>query len=181
MGWFAEVADVQVARVIVAPSQDWCEQRLGGTWVEVFKYDPNRAYTGPGQRYDSDWPVPFASEWRQPSLVPPDDADDDWEPGYRVGAVVFHVGEFWVSTVDGNVWEPGVSAWRPHPTEPGKPPPWHQPTGAHDAYRIYTDEDGVEHAEMVTHDPDGEGERVWRTLVDANVWEPPIEWEQVDE
>jgi len=169
MPWFAEVDGGQVNRVIVAPTLQWCADTLGGVWVEVFKYDP-QPYAGRGQWYDPAWPQWFAAEWVQPLGADVDGA------AYPAGAVVWHAGQFWTSTVDDNVWEPGVSGWRPHPNEPGQPPPWHQPTGAHDAYRIYTDDDGVEHPEMVTHDG-----RVWRTIVDANVWEPPIEWEQVDE
>ena len=38
----------------------------------------------------------------------------------------------WVSTVSGNVWEPGVSGWRE--VSDGIPA-WVQPTGAHDAYK----------------------------------------------
>ena len=175
MPWFAEVDEAvggRVARVIVAPTLQWCEGVLGGVWVEVFKYDP-APYAGPGQWYDPDWPQWFAGEWH-----PWDGTfDDAGRTPYQVGSVVYHAGQFWTSTTVDNVWEPGVSAWRPHPNEPGQPPPWVQPTGAHDAYRIYVDDGGVEHPEMVVHGGD-----VWVTLVDANVWEPGTDatlWGQV--
>lgn len=44
-----------------------------------------------------EWP-----EWRQP--VGSTDA-------YAKGAKVSHSGKHWISDVDGNVWEPGVSGW----------------------------------------------------------------------
>lgn len=44
-----------------------------------------------------EWP-----EWRQPT------GSTD---AYRDGAKVSHNGKHWVSTMDGNVWEPGVFGW----------------------------------------------------------------------
>lgn len=35
MGYFAEIYDGIVKRVIVADSQEWCEKHLGGVWVET--------------------------------------------------------------------------------------------------------------------------------------------------
>ncbi len=35
MSHFAEIKDGIVVRVIVADSQEWCEQRLGGQWVQT--------------------------------------------------------------------------------------------------------------------------------------------------
>ena len=32
---YAEIVDSVVDRIIVAPSQAWCTDSLGGTWVEV--------------------------------------------------------------------------------------------------------------------------------------------------
>jgi hypothetical protein len=69
----------------------------------------------------------------------------------------------WWSLVDGNVWEPGVSAWRNIP-ESGEYPEWVQPTGAHDAYT-----EGF----MVQHNGS-----LWVSLHPANVWEPPTQWEE---
>ena len=44
-----------------------------------------------------EWP-----EWRQPAGA---------HDAYPLGAQVSHVGKRWVSDIDGNVWEPGVSGW----------------------------------------------------------------------
>jgi len=30
---------------------------------------------------------------------------------YALGAIVAHNGQLWISTVDANVWEPGVYGW----------------------------------------------------------------------
>jgi hypothetical protein len=35
MAHFAEVVDGTVTRVIVADTKEWCEQNLGGTWVQT--------------------------------------------------------------------------------------------------------------------------------------------------
>jgi hypothetical protein len=35
MAHFAEVVDGIVTRVIVADTQEWCEDNLGGTWVQT--------------------------------------------------------------------------------------------------------------------------------------------------
>lgn len=45
-----------------------------------------------------DWPA-----WRQPV-----GATDAYIKGYQVS----HVGKYWVSEIDGNVWEPGVYGWK---------------------------------------------------------------------
>lgn len=46
-----------------------------------------------------------AIEW--PDWVQPTGSTD----AYPMGAKVSHNGQTWVSTVDGNVWEPGVYGW----------------------------------------------------------------------
>jgi hypothetical protein len=52
---FAEIIDGQVTRVIVAESIDWCESRLGGTWIET-KIDGSERvrYAGVGYVYRAD-------------------------------------------------------------------------------------------------------------------------------
>jgi hypothetical protein len=76
---------------------------------------------------------------------------------YDHGAEVTHAGKRWVSTVEANVWEPGVSGWREVPPE-GEHPAWVRPTGAHDAYPLRA---------MVMHSG-----RLWSSDREANVWEP---------
>lgn len=162
----AEIDSEVVARIIVAPSAQWCESRYGGQWVEVDVY----LDMGRGDHYDPSWPFSYAREWQQPQA-------ELGEPhfGYRVGQQVWHSGQFWNSTIDYNVWEPGVSGWRAEPSERGVPAAWVQPTGAHDAYRILVDSEGESHPEQVTHNG-----QVWVTVVDNNVWEPGVHgWEVV--
>ena len=56
MAHYAEIdPDGQVLRVIVADSQEWCETRLGGTWVQT-SYNANirKNYAGIGYKYDAD-------------------------------------------------------------------------------------------------------------------------------
>ncbi len=50
--------------------------------------------------------------------------------------------------------------------DPNDPQPWAQPAGAHDAYRL---------GDRVTH----EG-YIWESDIDANVWEPPTFWTQIE-
>lgn len=85
---------------------------------------------------------------------------------YSVGAVVTHSGSRWESTVEANVWEPGVFGWKktllePPPVyDPNVLPDWVQPTGAHDAYNLG---DRVRHNGLN-----------WESNVSNNVWTPGI-------
>lgn len=56
MSHFAEIdSDGQVLRVIVAKSLEWCQQRLGGTWVQTsYNATIRKNYAGIGYTYDSD-------------------------------------------------------------------------------------------------------------------------------
>lgn len=86
---------------------------------------------------------------------------------YREGATVTHDGKTWVSLIDWNAHAPGVSGWR-EVTEGDAPAAWVQPAGAHDAYQT---------GDVVSF----EG-RVYRSLIDSNVWSPashPAGWEEV--
>lgn len=88
---------------------------------------------------------------------------DDWvqplgaHDAYPVDWQVQHNGKTWVSLIDNNVWEPGVSSWG-EVTDGVTLPTWVQPTGAHDAY---TEDAWVMH-----------NGRVWLNKHPANVWEP---------
>lgn len=55
MAHFAEIdANGQVLRVIVADSQEWCESRLGGTWVQTsYTGSQRKNYAGIGYKYDA--------------------------------------------------------------------------------------------------------------------------------
>lgn len=92
------------------------------------------------------------------------DAFPQWEPGiaYAVGWRVRFNGVLWKCVqahTSQEGWEPPVAAslWV-RIGEPGEIPEWVQPTGAHDAYAK---------GDLVRHN-----EKVWRSLVDGNVWEP---------
>lgn len=58
--YFAQVNNGIVERVIVADSKEWCEQNLGGVWVETFEenrcgvgfsYDSKKGFTPPKPKY----------------------------------------------------------------------------------------------------------------------------------
>ena len=88
----------------------------------------------------------------------------DWEQplgahdAYPVGYTVKYDGKEWTSLISGNVWQPGVTAWREASAEGANPPTWVQPLGAHDSY------------------PSGFAvsfeDAVWVSLVNGNVWPP---------
>lgn len=87
---------------------------------------------------------------------------------YREGATVTHDGKTWVSLIDWNAHAPGVSGWRELAPEGAGPAEWVQPTGAHDAYQA---------GDVVSF-----AGRVYRSLIDSNVWSPsayPRGWEKV--
>lgn len=155
--YFAQIEGGIVQRVVVAPSLNWCASRLGGDWVEAADpYAPAQTlnYCGPGYGYDPSFPERFGAPWAQPV---PDPETGVWS-SYAKGDVRWHNGQLWKSTVDGNVWEPGVSAWHPKPEIDGVRPAWIQPTGSHDVWPL-----GAE----VKYD-----NRYWRSERANNVWEP---------
>jgi hypothetical protein len=64
----------------------------------------------------SDWAPPDAPSLFAKVLIPDTDTIPEWEqPGstnpYAKGDKVTHNGKTWISTADGNVWEPGVYGW----------------------------------------------------------------------
>lgn len=100
------------------------------------------------------------AEWVQPTGA---------HDAYLKGDEVEHDDKLWVSTVDYNVWEPGVSGWREQSSEDGTPAEWVQPTGTHDAYHT---------GDRVTF-----GGEVWESVIDNNTWSPtdyPQGWERID-
>jgi hypothetical protein len=92
-----------------------------------------------------------------PAWVQPEGAHD----ALKANVVVEHGGDLWVSLIDANVWEPGVSGWRRFSENPETILPWVQPTGAHDAYPL---------GAKVTHN----GQTWENTSSPANVWEPGV-------
>ena len=85
---------------------------------------------------------------------------------YRIGDKVTHNGQTWVSTIDANVWEPGVYGWDPdgdivEPDNPDEVPEWVQPQpGITDVYAA---------GDVVMHNG-----RKWMSAIDNNVWEPGV-------
>jgi hypothetical protein len=100
MAHFAEVIDGVVARVIVADTKEWCENNLGGTWVQT-SYNThggihtlggtplNKNYAGIGFTFDGvgfSAPQPYASWtlneetycWEAPTPMPTDDKIYSW-------------------------------------------------------------------------------------------------------
>lgn len=161
MAYFAELDSAGVVqRVIVAESAEWCVEHLGGTWEETadpYAEPGDVAYAGPGHGFDPEWPCRFAPQWVQPQPG----VDD--RPAYQAGAVVWHDGHLWVSTIVDNVWTPGEAGWRRTPTRPGMPPVWTQPSGSIDPWKLgehvlWPDENGdVYHVTQT----DGAGNNVW--------------------
>jgi len=91
---FAEIDSAGIVlRVIVAESVQWCEDTLGGTWVETFKDRSERLhYAGKGFTYDEDRdafipPKPFESWvldettclWEAPVPMP-EETDEEGNP-----------------------------------------------------------------------------------------------------
>lgn len=82
MSYFAEIdSNKRVLRVIVCDSREWCEQRLGGTWVETTAEDAQKQYAGIGM-FDADGIAPRR-------FVPHGKPDED-------------AGDFVVGTLTGN-------------------------------------------------------------------------------
>lgn len=63
-----------------------------------------------------DWTPDNAPSLFAKVLIPDENVVSEWEqPGstnpYMTGDKVTHSGETWISTIDNNVWEPGVYGW----------------------------------------------------------------------
>ena len=87
MGHYAKIEDGIVTQVIVADGPDWCEQNLGGEWVQTSyntlggvhssgKFPIHKNYAGIGYTFDG---IGFAAPQRYPSWTK--NADSYlWEP-----------------------------------------------------------------------------------------------------
>lgn len=100
MGHYAKVEDGIVTQVIVADGPDWCEQNLGGEWVQTSyntvggvhsggKFPIHKNYAGIGYTFDGIGfaaPQPYASWvlnsqsylWEAPVAVPDDGKAYTW-------------------------------------------------------------------------------------------------------
>jgi len=89
------------------------------------------------------------------------------QDAYQLGSLVIYNNKIWVSIVDANVWEPGVTGWRVS-NEFGEEvvSEWIQPLGAHDSYNI---------GATVIHNG-----KKWIATIGNNVWEPGVYgWNEV--
>ena len=100
MGHFAKVEDGIVTQVIVADGVDWCEQNLGGEWIQTSynthggvhrngKYPIHKNYAGIGHHFDGVGfyaPQPYSSWvlnketylWEAPVAYPNDGKLYNW-------------------------------------------------------------------------------------------------------
>ena len=100
MGHYAKVEDGIVTQVIVADGPDWCEENLGGQWVQTSyntfggvhsggKFPIHKNYAGIGYTFDGvgfATPQPFASWilnkksylWEAPTPMPADGKKYQW-------------------------------------------------------------------------------------------------------
>jgi hypothetical protein len=101
MGHYAKVENGIVTQVIVADGVDWCEQNLGGEWVQTSyntaggvhangKFPIHKNYAGIGYTFDGVGfaaPQPFASWalnqdsylWEPPTPMPADGKAYEWD------------------------------------------------------------------------------------------------------
>lgn len=101
MGHYAKVENGVVTQVIVADGPDWCEQNLGGEWVQTSyntlggvhsggKFPIHKNYAGIGYTFDGIGftpPQPYASWikntttylWEAPTPMPVDDKFYRWD------------------------------------------------------------------------------------------------------
>lgn len=103
--------------------------------------------------------VEDGAKWRQPK---------GGHDAYPKEMTVEWKGKRWQSLMAGNVWEPGVSAWRELVAVTDAPADWVQPTGAHDAYN--------------TGDAVSFNKEVYESVMDGNVWSPtdyPQGWKKI--
>ena len=101
MGHYAKVEDGVVTQVIVADGPDWCEQNLGGEWVQTSyntfggvhssgKFPIHKNYAGIGYTFDGIGfaaPQPFESWtlnkesylWEAPTPMPTEGGPYKWD------------------------------------------------------------------------------------------------------
>lgn len=77
----------------------WVTTHNGKTWVSLIANNAHEPGVSGWREEVEDGGV---AEWVQPSGA---------HDAYMTGAVVTHDGKTWISTVDSNVWEPGVYGW----------------------------------------------------------------------
>jgi len=88
-GYFAELKNNIVQRVVSATDKEWCEQNLGGEWVQTYYSTKGKNYAGIGYEYLPDFdnfcsPKPYPSwimdsncKWNPPTPIPEDASIDN--------------------------------------------------------------------------------------------------------
>jgi hypothetical protein len=156
-----------VSSLVVAKSYpDWVPDlvvKIG----DVLRYpvDKNLYQVVQGHTTQSDY-TPIVAKSLFKRYYEPDDDPWPWvqpvgaHDAYPKNAKALFNGDIWQSTIDANVWPPGVTGWvnlsKPLPAIL----PWVQPTGAHDVYNT---------GNQVTFNG-----HLWESLIDANVWSPTV-------
>lgn len=132
------------------------EALVAHLYVAAPAYSITVATTGPSDVLPAGW-VYVAEDITHDDLIPPWVQPAGAHDAYPLDAQVVYGEKAWVSLIDANVWQPGISGWR-EATSGDMSPAWVQPTGAHDAYAF---------GFTVSHNGSE-----WRTTREANVWEP---------
>lgn len=92
-GYFAELKNNIVQRVISAETKEWCVNNLGGEWVQTyysttgkqyasegFTYHPEKDNFSPPQPYSS-WSLDKNLVWQPPVPMPIDGKSYEWSEG----------------------------------------------------------------------------------------------------
>lgn len=117
------------------------------------------------------------------NVIPDRGKGEPWEPVtsyedvYFKGDETTHNGKYWVSNIDNNAGEPGVSGWTEQPTED---------EDGNIEYPVITTPAGYEDVKakgFIGWWPDRDGQ-LYESLIDSNQWTPetaPQHWKPVDD
>ena len=166
----AEIINDRVIRVIASPAEGWAAENLGGTWEKCGNKDASAGpvpFVGAGYFHDPGLVEKFVADvWTNEKATTPDSVSGLYY--YRTnGQLTWYQGRAWRNLMPNgnpNVWEPPTN-WREYPMGE-EHPLWVKPSGAVDAYTMDF---------IVEHKSD-----VWRSTLNANVWEPGVSgWEKI--
>jgi hypothetical protein len=90
-GYFAELKDNIVQRVISSETKEWCVDTLGGEWVQTYYSTPGKNYAGIGDEYVPSvdnfktqspfpsWELDKNLQWQAPVKKPSDEGLYYWD------------------------------------------------------------------------------------------------------
>ena len=90
-GYFAELNNNIVQRVVSSETKEWCETALGGEWVQTYYATPGKNYAGVGYIYVTEldnfhteqpypsWSLDSNCIWQPPVPMPADGAMYQWD------------------------------------------------------------------------------------------------------